>query len=144
MLRLLCACVFSVTALAAVAAQEPDDEKAMQGTWTPVKAELAGKPTPDAELKTIVLKITGGKYEVSVAGQLDRGTCMLDTAAKPKGMTLTGTDGPNLGRTFRCIYEINGDTLRVCYDLSGKKAPTEFATVAGTPLYLVTYMSKKE
>ena len=42
------------------------------------------------------------------------------------------------------IYELNGDTLRICYDLSGSKRPTEFKTAAGTKLYLVTYNRKKE
>jgi uncharacterized protein (TIGR03067 family) len=58
------------------------------------------------------------------------------------GMTVTGTEGPNKGKTFPAIYEIEGDTLRICYDLSGEKRPTKFETVAGTKLYLVTY--KKE
>jgi hypothetical protein len=33
----------------------------------------------------------------------------------------------------------DGDTLRVCYDLSGKSRPTEFKTKEGTRLFLVTY-----
>jgi len=54
-------------------------------------------------------------------------------------MTITDTAGPNQGKTFPAIYELKGDTLRICYDLSGAKRPTEFKTVAGTQLYLVTY-----
>jgi uncharacterized protein (TIGR03067 family) len=59
-------------------------------------------------------------------------------------LTITGTDGPNKGKTFPCIYELDGDTLRVCYDLSGVKAPADFSTAAGTQLYLVTYTRKKD
>ena len=59
-------------------------------------------------------------------------------------MTVTGTNGPNQGKTFPCIYELKGDTLRICYDLSGAKRPTEFKSVADTKLYLVTYSRKKE
>ena len=141
-MRLFCFGV--VAAIGAVAAAADDgDAKAMQGTWTPVKAELAGMAMPEAALKTIVLKLDGDKYEVSVGGQLDRGTCTLDPAAKPKGLTIKGTDGPNKGKTFPCIYELSGDTLRVCYDLSGQKAPAEFKTAEGTQLYLVTYERKK-
>jgi uncharacterized protein (TIGR03067 family) len=58
-------------------------------------------------------------------------------------MTIVGTKGPNTGKTFPCIYEIKGDTFRICYDLSGAKRPTEFKTVTGTKLYLVTYNRKK-
>ena len=143
MLRLLCVGVVIAMTLPAVAADEVDDEKAMQGTWTPTKAELAGAAMPEAVVKSIVLKLTEGKYEATVAGQLDRGTWKLDKAAKPKGLTITGTEGPNKDKTYPCIYELQGDTLRVCYDLSGKKAPTEFATAAGTQLYLVTYARRR-
>ncbi|MGO8677029.1 MAG: hypothetical protein ACLQVX_14295 [Limisphaerales bacterium] len=39
------------------------------------------------------------------------------------------------------MYEpigLEGGTLRVCYDLSGKQRPSEFKSPAGTQLYLVT------
>ena len=129
----------------AFAAGSPDDDaKAVQGNWKPVKAELAGQPMTDAVLKSISLKLDNGKYEVFVGDKPDRGTYTVDSASKPKGMTITGTEGPNIGKTFPAIYELNGDTLRICYDLSGAKRPTEFKSVAGTQLYLVTYDRKKE
>ncbi len=121
-----------------------DDATAVQGNWQPAQAELAGKPMPDAVLKSISLKLENGKYEVFVGTQPDRGTYTLDSATKPKSMTITGTEGPNLGKTFPAIYELKGDTLNVCYDLSGAKHPTAFKSIAGTMLYLVTYNRKKE
>jgi uncharacterized protein (TIGR03067 family) len=54
-------------------------------------------------------------------------------------MLITGTDGPNKGKTFPSIFELQGDVLRVCYDLSGKQRPLDFKTVLSTQLYLVTY-----
>ena len=98
----------------------------------------------DAVLKSISLKLDNGKYEVYVGGRPDKGTYTLDSAAKPKGMTITGTEGPNHGKTFPAIYELKGDTLRICYDLSGAKRPTEFKSISGTQLYLVTYNRNKE
>ena len=130
--------------LTAFAADPPDDAKAVQGSWTPTKAELGGQPMTEAVLKSISLKLDHGKYEVSVGGNSDKGTYTLDSASKPKSMTITGSEGPNSGKTFPAIYELKGDTLRICYDLSGAKRPTEFKTIAGTKLYLVTYKRKKE
>jgi uncharacterized protein (TIGR03067 family) len=109
----------------------------------PVKADLGGQPMTDAVLKTISLKLDSGKYDVAVAGEPDKGTYTLDATSQPKGMTITGTEGPNQDRTFPAIYELNGDTLRICYDLSGAKRPAEFKSVTGTKLYLVTYNRKK-
>jgi hypothetical protein len=54
------------------------------------------------------------------------------------------TEGANQGKTYPAIYELKGDTLRICDDLSGAKRPSEFKTVEGTRLYLVTYDRKKE
>ncbi len=111
-----------LSAALALAADRPDDAKSIQGAWTPSKAELGGKPMPDAVLKTIKLKLDNGKYEASVAGQSDVGTYTLDVASKPKGMTVNGTEGPNQGKSFPAIYELDGDTLRICYDLSVRSA----------------------
>jgi uncharacterized protein (TIGR03067 family) len=126
------------------AADSPDDATAVQGSWTPAKAELAGQPMTDDVFKSISLKLENGKYEVLVGVLPDKGTYTIDSTTKPKSMTITGTDGPNNGKTFPAIYELKGDTLRICYDLSGAKHPTEFKSIAGTQLYLVTYNRKKE
>ena len=141
MKQLLCL-VLLATALTALAA-DPHDTKPVQGNWTPVKAELSGQPMADAVLKTISLKLGDGTYEVFVGDKPDRGTYTVDASTRPGNMIITGTDGPNKGRIFPAIYELKGDTLRICYDLSGAKRPTEFKSVAGTRLYLVTYHRKK-
>lgn len=137
---LLCTCLAVCASLNAVAARQGDDDaKAIQGDWKPVKGELGGLQMTDAVLKTISLRLDDGKYEVFVNAASDKGTYELDPGAKPRSITVTGTAGPNKGRTFPAIYELDGDTLRICYDLSGAKRPTEFKTVEGTKLYLVTY-----
>lgn len=132
-----------IAALAASAGEAPD-AKSIQGSWVPVKAELAGQAMPEAVLKTISLKLQDGKYEVSVAGHPDLGRYTIDASTQPRSMTVTGTEGPNRGKSFPAIYELAGDTLRICYDLSGQQRPSEFKSTAGTRLYLVTYHRKKE
>jgi uncharacterized protein (TIGR03067 family) len=141
--HIISAWLICAAALASVASDAPDS-KAIEGTWTPVKAELGGQPLPDAVLKTISLKLHHGQYDVSVAGEPDKGTYAINSSTKPKSMTITGTDGPNKGKTFPAIYELEGETLRICYDLSGKQLPAEFKTGIGTKLYLVTYNRRKE
>ncbi len=132
-----------IATLTCSAADEPDG-KAVEGTWTPVKAELGGQPLPDPVLKTIGLKLHHGQYDVLVAGQPDKGTYILDSTKRPKAITITGTDGPNKGKTIPAIYQLEGGALRICYDLSGGQRPIEFKTISGTRLYLVTYNRKTE
>jgi uncharacterized protein (TIGR03067 family) len=128
-------------ALAARSGDAKDD--ALQGTWLPSSAELGGKMFPDEVRKTIKLVVKDDKYTVTVGTLVDLGTVKLNPAAKPKAMDITGTEGPNKGKTILAIYERDGDTLRVCYDLGGKDRPTEFKSTAGSLLFLVTYKREK-
>lgn len=115
----------------------------LNGTWLPSTAELGGKMFPEEVRKTIKLVVDENKYTVTVGKAVDQGLVKLHPSAKPKEIDIIGTDGPNKGRTFLAIYEQDGDTLRVCYDLSGNSRPTEFATKEGTQLFLVTYTREK-
>jgi uncharacterized protein (TIGR03067 family) len=129
----------------ALAARSDDakDGDAIEGVWLPATAELAGKMFPDEVRKTIKLVVKGDKYTVTVGKEVDQGTVKLNPAAKPKEMDITGAEGPNKGKTILAIFERDGDTLRICYDLSGKSRPTEFKTREGAPLFLVTYKREK-
>jgi uncharacterized protein (TIGR03067 family) len=128
--------------LTAHAGDQSKDAKAIQGTWLPVKAELGGVTMKDDFLKSIVLNLDGAKYEVT-AESVDKGTYTIDPAAKPKTLDITGTEGPNVGKKIPAIYELEGDTLRVCYGLRGSPRPTEFKSLTGTQTFLVTYKRKK-
>lgn len=122
---------------------DANDRDSLQGTWLPSMAELGGKMLPDEFRKSIKLVVEGDKYTVTAGKVVDKGTVKLNPARKPKQMDITGADGPNKGKKILAIYECNGDTLRVCYDLSGKGHPSEFKTGEGTPLFLVTYKRAK-
>jgi uncharacterized protein (TIGR03067 family) len=117
-----------------------DERKLLQGVWLPTAAELSGDPLDEATLKTMKLVLEGDKYAVTVGiSPFDKGVIKIDPAAKPKTMDITGAEGANKGKTFLAIYELNGDTLRICYDLTGKVRPTEFKTKKGELLFLATY-----
>jgi uncharacterized protein (TIGR03067 family) len=135
--------VFAVSSFA-WAALGQDDAKLIQGTWVPISAELGGKEFPEEVRKSIKLVLKDDTYLVTVGKEgSDEGKCKLDPAKTPKTLDITGTKGPNMGKTFLAIYELTGDKLRVCYDLSGKDRPKEFKTTDGSLLYLVTYERQK-
>jgi uncharacterized protein (TIGR03067 family) len=139
-----CLCIATLLFAAAAWSQDAADErKLLQGTWLPTAAELSENPFPEATLQAMKLVIDGDKYTVTVGKSIDKGTAKIDPAAKPKTMDIIGTEGPNKGKTFLAIYELNGDTLRICYDLGGKVRPTEFKTKKGELLFLATYKRAK-
>jgi uncharacterized protein (TIGR03067 family) len=129
---------------AAFGSQAGGDTKLLDGAWLPSTAELGGDPLPDAVLKTMKLVITGDKYTVTVGKGIDRGSLKFDPAAKPKTMDIMGAAGPNKDKTFLAIYEIKDDTLRICYDLTGKARPREFQSKKGELVFLVTYRRAKD
>lgn len=132
----------SATTLA-LAGQASEDARLLEGTWLPTTAELDGKPLPDGGRQAMKLTIAGDKYTVHVGEKTDKGTVKLDAAKTPRAMDITGTDGPNQGRTILAIYEVGKDELKVCYDLTGKDRPTEFKAPPDSKRFLVTYKREK-
>lgn len=113
-------------------------EAALTGTWQAIEAELGGKPLPPEAVRTIKLIMSANEYQVGN----DFSTVEINPATTPPSINIKGTKGPNEGKTMLAIYELSGETLRICYDLTGQKRPTTFATEAGTRQFLVRY--KKE
>lgn len=119
------------------------EHKKLNGTWIPTSAELAGQPFPAEVLKTLKLVLDGDKYTVHAGDKLDKGRVKLDLTKKPKAMDIIGEEGPNKGKTFPAIYELDGDTLRVCYNLGGKERPSEFKTEKDKFIFLAIYKRAK-
>lgn len=119
------------------------ETKKIEGTWQLKEAELAGQKLPAETVKSFRLILNDGKYTLKSDEAPDAGTYKLDALKKPAQMTITGTEGPNKGKTFLAIYELTDDTLKVCYDLSGEAHPAEFKTKPGTKLFLAKYTREK-
>lgn len=114
----------------------------IEGSWQPIKAELAGEIAPDMALAKLCLVLNAGTYEVYFGNEIsDSGTYTLGLPAEPPTIVLHSTRGANQGRTIPSIYQLVGDRLRICYGLDGT-APVEFSAPASTPFYLVFYRRK--
>ncbi|MEM7147220.1 MAG: TIGR03067 domain-containing protein [Verrucomicrobiota bacterium] len=113
---------------------------AHEGFWRATSAIMAGTPFDEAVTRSITVKIEGDRYETMVGAEVDRGDCIVDAATTPKRMTITGTDGPNKGMTYLAVYEMDDeDSLRICYDLSGKNYPDTFDATQENGYYTATY-----
>ena len=120
-----------------------DDWKKLTGAWKIDAATLNGEDV-SAAFKEAALTIAEGNYKLAFMGMTDAGTLKIDAAKRPKQMTITGTDGPSKGKTLPAIYEIDGDTLKICYTLDGKDPPAEFKSTAENKTLLVTYKRDKK
>jgi uncharacterized protein (TIGR03067 family) len=119
--------------------------KKFQGTWTFESSETGGKKLPAGELKGLILTFEGDKHTVKKGDQVIQvGTQKLDPSKSPKTIDVTLTEGPNKGKVLLGIYEIDGDTLKVCFDLQGKKRPTEFKSAAGSHTFVNVHKRVKK
>jgi uncharacterized protein (TIGR03067 family) len=125
-----------IAALTLPLAQDAKAAAELQGIWQPTAAELGGQAAPLPPGMKLAIK--DGTYTVAVDREVDRGTLQLDPKKSPRAMDITGTFGPNKGRTILAIYEVTADTLKVCYALEGAR-PDEFKTTPGDKRFLVTY-----
>ena len=99
-----------------LAADEKTELKALAGRYDVVKVEVDGKDLTES-FKTVTLAIDGDKYTAIVGQTTDKGTLAVDGTKSPKTMDITGTEGPNRGMTYPCLFEVKDDGLTVCYGL---------------------------
>ena len=114
------------------------NDAALTGTWEAVEGELAGKPLPPEVVRAGKLILSARDYQVGN----DIGMVEIDSAAHPPAITFKGIKDPNEGKTIPAIYELSGDAMRICYDLTGQQRPTTFTTGTEPAPLLVRY--KKE
>ncbi len=120
------------------------DLQRSQGYWIATSATLAGTPFPGAVTESMSLVLIGDRYEVMVGDKPDKGTCITDIEHSPQRMKITGTEGPNTGRSFLAICDFPSvDEMRICYDLAGREYPSVFDSTKENGLFLVKYSRKK-
>lgn len=130
----------------AFAADTRDAEvsKKLVGTWQMKEATLAGEALEADTVKALQLEMTDGKYTLKGAESPDKGTWVIRTGQKPFEMDIKGTDGPHKDQSILAIFELDGDKLRVCYDLSGQARPKAFESKENTTQFLAQYERVKQ
>jgi len=119
--------------------------KKFQGAWTIESSVTGGKELSAAELKEFILTFEGDKHTLKRGDDVFQvGTQKIDPSKSPKTIDVTITEGPNKGKVMLGIYEIDGDTMKVCFDPQGKKRPTEFKSAAGSENFVNVHKRVKK
>ena len=96
-------------------AAKKDMEK-FQGNWQLISMERDGKKTPQEDAKKTTLTIRGNKFVLRKdAVIISEGAMTLDPTKKPKEIDETITTGPNKGKVFSAIYEIDDEQHKICF-----------------------------
>jgi uncharacterized protein (TIGR03067 family) len=112
------------------------DAKLLQGTWKGVTFERAGEKMPDNMAAAITMTIKGDMLTVSDGNANETGTFTLDATKKPRTMDLV-----TMGAKILLIYDVDCDTLKLCWRTPGGERPKEF-TGKDTDGYLVLMRGK--
>jgi uncharacterized protein (TIGR03067 family) len=148
MRTLLVACALALVGFAGARADEDaakKELKALQGAWKVVAAEHDGEPLDRIVGGTMTVK--DNNFDIKTAGGTElKGDLILDPAKSPKRIDLAHQDGPLKDKTWQGIYELKGDTLKICYAEadSEKERPSEFKTLKNSRLLLVELKREKK
>ena len=118
----------------------------LEGTWVAVGGAFRGTETPEEDTKKAGhrLVISGDKFEWYTALQEDpvmKGTVKIDPSKGPKAMDLS-FDRQGESAHGKCIYELDGDTLKLCYGEPDR--PAAFKTKAGSDDKLYVWKREKK
>jgi len=138
--------LLALVALALVAAAPRDDKNGksdqdlIQGTWKVVEGERNGEKPPQEFLDNFKITFKGDKA-IPEGGGGGEASFKLDTGKKPRQITVTRAEG---NRTMKGIYQLDGDTLKICFGGEGNdNYPTEFTGKAGSNNMLMVFKRQK-
>jgi len=111
-----------------------DEAKLLQGSWRVVSLESRGRQFPEVRIRQLDYKlvIQGNTFTFMLRGRQTVTHFKLDPTSKPKAIDLVGADGPQKGRVRLGVYQLDGDTLKICQAFPGANRPTAFTTQGDT------------
>jgi uncharacterized protein (TIGR03067 family) len=111
------------------------------GLWIVLQAQLGGQDITSS-LNFLTLQVNVDEYSVIMKGEVvDAGKLKFSESGNE--LDIIGMSGTNRGKTFKCIYKLEGDYFVVCYNMDEKgERPTDFSSSPGTRQLLVTYQKK--
>ena len=137
--RILSVMVTLVAALLATGAPAQDGGNT-QGAWIVVSAERDGKPS--AEVAGHRLTFSGDAFTIQLEGRtLYRGTYSVESGRKPVQIDFRHAEGGIKGKTWKGIYRLEGETLRICDNAPNmaKPRPTQFSTKPGSGVICIVF-----
>jgi uncharacterized protein (TIGR03067 family) len=122
-----------------------DDRDRIQDTWVTVSFEVNGQGAPSEAVKDIRTVFKDKDYIQKKGDEvLEEGTFTLDPDKKPRQIDFKIGTGQDQGKDQFGIYELDGDTLKICVAAPGAEVrPTDFKTGPESQTALVVMRREK-
>ena len=122
------------------------DADLIQGVWRGVSSISDGQETPKAELDVMRLIVKDDRWNYAIGdgppifNPAPKFVLNFDAKLKTIDVVSTKQKGQSL---LRGIYEIEGDTMKVCFAVGNAERPKEFTGTAGSKSGITVYKRGK-
>jgi uncharacterized protein (TIGR03067 family) len=110
----------------------------LQGTWRVAALEMDGEAMPAVMLGEARVVIEGSRFASTGMGTVYEGTLELDASASPARLDMKFDQGPEKGNTNLGIYQVDGDSWKLCLATRGSVRPAAFTSPPGSGIALQT------
>ena len=104
----------------------------LQGAWTITTLEMDGRQVPSGMLGGARIVVQGDRFISTGMGATYEGTLELDASSTPRQINMKFAVGPEKGNINPGIYDLQGDTLKLCLATRGDARPSSFASAPGS------------
>ena len=113
-----------------------DDTTLIQGTWRVESCKDSGRN--DAVIEGLLLSfLKGGKLIATKGEKVVEGVFRLDPSKHPKCIDIDLGYGAING-----IYDLNGDSLKICHGNPGESRATDFVSDASAPNRILAFLKR--
>ena len=109
-----------------------EELKRFEGTWRFVSIDVDGEKISPKLFEKDTLTLKGKQFVSVVTGNTTHGVFKVNPNHKPMTIDLTFSDGPGKDQTQKGIYELEGDTQRICFAKGNQERPAEFTSKPGS------------
>jgi uncharacterized protein (TIGR03067 family) len=126
-----------------------DDAQDLIGVWEPIAAETEGNEVPPEAVKQLTVLLTFKITQTKITTPLDDDDTEISYSlipdSNPKGIDTVDLNGDAKGTRNKGIYELKGDTFRMCMGPKNGPRPKSFTTKPGAEggELLVTFQRKR-
>jgi erythromycin esterase len=128
-----------------LAAEVRKELKRLEGTWEVVSLVQDGDEKPlEGTTKGLQAVFTEDERTLKVGATVfARGRHRIDPRTRPRWIDLTITEGSLRGQVLRGIYDLDGDTLRICLGMKGGPRPTEMVSKPDSGYTLMVHKARR-